>query len=406
MKVLQVYNQYRSPFNGEEAVVLNTIDLIRRRGGQVRLFGRTSRGLDRSWRGRVRAFFSGLYSLTSRRAMRAILRDDRPDVVHLHNVYPLISPSVLGECRRAGVPVVMTVHNQGLTCPRADHLYQGRLCEKCLGGREYHCALQNCRGDLFESVAYALRSTAARKMRFFHDGVTRFIALGAFGRQRLALAGFDPERIDVLPNMVAERPDAVDPAAGSFVAFAGRLSPEKGIDVLLEAAARLPHVPVRLAGAGPLRDELLARKPANVTLVGRLEAAEMERFYREARCVVLPSIAYEMCPLVLTEAMSHGLPTITTQLGGQQELVDDGLTGLLVPPNDPAALAVAIDRLWTDDGLCRRMGRAAHERVRRFGEDRYYDGLMGIYRRAITEAGGRSDGSRGRVPTPLQGVST
>ncbi|HEX4147933.1 MAG TPA: glycosyltransferase, partial [Pirellulales bacterium] len=247
MKLLQVYNDYRS-FGGEAGVVSMIADLVERHGGQARLWTRSSKDIESSPAGKIRAFASGIYNFSAARQMREILESDRPDVVHVHNLYPLISPSVLVAAHRAGVPVVMTSHNYMLTCPVVNHLHGGRVCEKCFGGREHWCVLQNCRDNRLESAAYALRSFTARKLGLFRDYVTIHIVLSEFARRRLALAGFDPQRIVVLPNMVELGPAPRPAAEGRYVAFSGRMMPEKGVGVLLAAAARLPDVPFRLAG--------------------------------------------------------------------------------------------------------------------------------------------------------------
>lgn len=383
MKLLQVYNQYRSLFNGEEAVVRQTAAMLERHGGQAQLLMRSSREIEGTFAGKSRAFWSGIYSRSAYREMEQILAQDRPDVVHVHNLYPLLSPSILVACRRAQVPVVMSIHNQQMTCPRSDHLYQGKICERCRGGHEYHCVLRNCRDNLLESVAYAVRSAVARKMRFFHNNVTLLIALSHFAKERLIATGFDPERMVVLPNTVARSEAPVDPASGAYVAFAGRLSPEKGIDTLLAAAAASPECQLRLAGSGPLLDQVASSTSNNVQLVGQLKPDEMAKFYRQARFVVLPSKTYEMCPLVILEAMSNGLPVITSGIGAQRELVQDGVTGLLFDPGDSQDLARKMRQLWSDPQRCREMGRAGYAvSSRNYGEDIYYQRLISIYERA------------------------
>ncbi len=286
-------------------------------------------------------------------------------------------------------PVVMSLHNQNLTCPKADHLYQGKPCEKCFGGREYHCVLQNCRENLFESIAYALRSGVARRLRLFRRNVTRFIALSRYARGRLIQAGFDAKRIVALPNMVdIDGPPPADSAAGQYIGFAGRLSPEKGVDTLLEAARRV-NAPLKIAGEGPQGDELRRMKPANAEFVGRLPAEQMRSFYRGARFLVLSSTAFEMCPLVISEAMSYGAPVIASRIGGVDELVDDGVTGLLFEPGNAADLAEKMKLLWNSPQLCRRLGRAGYEKAEReYGEQSYVRRLIEIYQGAIAEVRG------------------
>ena len=389
VKVLQVYNQYRSLFNGEDAVVEQTAHLIEKHGGQVRMLLRSSRDIDQGLLGKASAFWSGIYSRRAYREMMRALREDRPDVVHVHNLYPLFSPSILVACRRAGVPAVVSIHNQQLTCPKSDHLYRGKICERCIVGHEYNCVLQNCRGNIFESFAYATRSYVARRMRFFHNNVTLLIALSQFSKGRLIQAGFPAEQIVVLPNMVPQVDQPVDPGAGQYVAFAGRMSPEKGIETLLGASRELPEISVRLAGEGPIETELRSAMPANARMMGLLDLPAMQSFYRGAKFFVLPSRSYEMCPLVVLEAMSHGLPVITSRLGGQAELVVDGVTGFLFDPDDQQDLKRKMQQLWHDPELCRRMGAAGYAIAsEKYGEGTYFARLTGIYDRAISIARG------------------
>ncbi len=399
MKLLQVFNQYRSLFNGENTVVEQTAQLVEKNGGQVRMMLRSSRDIDAGLIGKTSAFLSGIYSRQAYQDMTRALREDRPDIVHAHNLYPLFSPSILVACRRAGVPVVLSVHNQQMTCPKSDHLYRGNICERCIGGKEYNCVLQNCRENIFESIAYATRSLVARRMRFFHDNVTLLIALSQFAKRRLIEAGYCEEQIVVLPNMVHQTHQAVAPEKGQYVAFAGRLSPEKGVETLLMAAKELPEINVRLAGDGPLESQLLAELPPNVQLLGRLESAAMKSLYQGAKFFVLPSRSYEMCPLVILEAMSHGLPIITSRLGGQAELVEDGVTGFLFEPNDPRDLAQKIQRLWNDPELCRQFGTAGRALAQsQYDEETYYARLRGIYDQAIALTGGETPAA---TPMPV-----
>ncbi len=387
MRVLQVYNQYRSLFNGEDEVVSRTVSLIRKSGGTCDLWIRSSRGLDESFGTKFRAFMSGIYSRRSYKEMQSRLAESAPDVVHAHNLYPLLSPSVLVACRRAGTPVVMTVHNHSFTCPRSDHLCRGSLCEKCRGGREYHCILNNCRENILESVAYATRSAYARRMRLFHDNVNIVIALTEFARQRFLERGFAPEQVEILPNMFAQSHPAADPENGSYVAYAGRMSGEKGVVTLLRAAALAPQCKVRLAGDGPLLDQFKRDATDNVEFAGRLARDEMADFYRRAKFVVIPSHCFEMCPLVITEAMSHGIPVVASRIGGLAEMVSDQDTGLLFQPTNAEELAAKMKQLWNDPDQCRRLGRTAHEAARQRDENKYYQELLAIYRKARQRAG-------------------
>ncbi|HZZ30146.1 MAG TPA: glycosyltransferase family 4 protein [Pirellulales bacterium] len=399
MKVLQVYNDYRTHCGGEGAVVQMIHALLEKRGHQARLFTKTSKGLDASLLGKVRAFANGIYSRSSYRDMAQILHAERPDLVHVHNLYPLISPSVLVASHRARLPVVMTSHNYMLTCPVVNHLHKGQVCERCLGGREYWCVVKNCRENLAESMAYALRGFIARKLNWFQRHVTLHMVLSEFAKARLVKEGFEESRIAVLPNMVNLGPEQNDRTLGSYVAFSGRMKEEKGVDVLLAAAPRLPDVPFRLAGDGPILDELRKNAPANVLFVGRLEPNQMAAFYAGARFLIVPSKWYEGCPLVVSEGMSQSLPVIASRIGGLPEFVDDGVTGLLFEPGNSVELAERIRLLWGNPDLCLQMGTAGRRKAsQEYNENLYYERLMSIYREALKLARGNCHASEPSVP--------
>jgi len=391
MKVVQVHNQYRF-WGGEDVVVQQTAELLARRGHRVIMLNRNSSNIASSPWGKLCAFAGGLYSRSAARDISRIICHQRPDVVQVHNLYPLLSPAVLVACRRAGVPVVMSCHNYRLTCPVGLHLTDGRVCERCLSGREYWCVLKNCRNDLFESAAYALRSVLARKSRLFLDNVTLFVALTEFARRRLADCGVAPERTVVLPNTVKVPDLETRRRDGSYVAYAGRISPEKGIETLLDAAT-LAALPVRVAGDWSSMPDLPGRAPENATFVGFLDKTGMDALYRKARFAVLPSKWFEVFPTTVVQAMSYGLPVIASRTGGIPEIVEEGRTGLLFEPGNARDLADKMRLLWQDPDRCRRMGKLGREKaIREYSEEVHYRRLMGVYRRAMAINQEQQDG--------------
>lgn len=383
MKIVKIFNR-RKIQGGEDSVVKGITDLLIQRGEYVYSWHRSNSELGDGLSGKMKAFIWGIYSTSAARAMAGIIKQENPDVVHAHNLFPLFSPSVTAVCRRNRIPVVYHCHSYLLTCPTTFHFQKGKLCERCMGGREYWCILKNCRANIFESIAYALRNAIARRLRLFSDNVTFLIALSEFAKRRLVNAGFRESQIVVLPNMVRVPERAIDSADGEYVAFSGRFSPEKGMDTLLMASTLLPHLSVRLAGDGPLLSKLIAKAPQNVSFVGWLNRIQLASFYEKARFVVVPSIWSEVFGMVAIEAMSYGLPVVASRLGGLAEIVKDGITGLLFNPGDPDDLAEKMKMLWQDKELCSRMGMAARERViLEYSEDVYYKRLMAVYKKAI-----------------------
>ena len=384
MKLLQIYNQYRSLFGGEETVVKRIAEIAESNGVETRLLMRSSRGMDSSIRGKTRVFFSGIYNPFARREIARFVAGFRPDVVHVHNLYPLFSPSILGAIRSKGVPVVMTVHNHFHTCPNADHLHDGLICTRCTGGREYYCTLENCRGNLFESMGYSVRSATARRLQLFTGNVTLTIALNEFARQRLLTSGFAPDRVVVLPNSVDIPDQPANSRDGAYAVFSGRMVPGKGVATLIEAARRCPDIPVRLFGGGPALDDFRDNVPTNTVFRGQVDSDEMAEAYSGARFLVIPSEWFEGCPLVILEAMSFGLPVIASRIGGLPELVDEGVTGMLFEPGNSAELAEKMGVLWRNPGLCQSMGDAGRRKaVEHFNEKNYWLRLKGIYESAM-----------------------
>jgi glycosyltransferase involved in cell wall biosynthesis len=384
VKIVVIYNK-RKAWGGEDLVVDTITGLLERSGHSVVSWTLDNDRIERNLRGKVGAFFGGIYSIAAKREMERLIEREKPDIVHAHNLFPGFSPSVLLACRRMGIPVVLHCHSYLLTCPITFHFREGAICTRCLGGREYWCLFLNCRDNLFESAGYALRNAIFTRLNLFRDNVTLFITLSAFTRNWMLNAGFPDHQLTILPNMLPCPGSAVDPAKGEYVAFSGRLSPEKGLDTLFAAADLVPEIPFRIAGDGPLFPELSARLPGNVILLGWLDQQQLPGFYGKARFLVVPSQWYEPFGMVAIEAMSHGLPVIVAAIGGPAEIVEDGKTGLHFEPGNPRDLANKIKRLWEDRELCTRMGNASGKKVtREYGEDVYYERLMGIYRQAIS----------------------
>jgi glycosyltransferase involved in cell wall biosynthesis len=383
-KVLMVHNEY-GQLSGEEIVVRSTSKMLEEHGHRVIPFIRSSAEISGMAFGKLRAFFSGIYSRSSRLQMRQTLEKEKPDVVHVHNVFPLISPSVLGECRRARIPVVMTVHNYRLMCPNGLHMTGGQICEKCLGGREYWCALKNCEKGLFKSIGYALRNYVARKGRFFVDNVTMYAALTDFQRTRLIAAGFPVERIVVIPNMASPPQVEQTSPLGDYVGFVGRVSAEKGLLTLLSAASACVEIPFKAAGGYDRMPELVNQAPTNFQFLGQLGAEKLGAFYDSTRMVVLCSTWFEGFPMVLVEAMLRGKPVICSRIGGLPEIVDHDKTGLLFEPGNAVDLAAKIRFLWDRPDLCTQMGKAGRAKaLQEYGPVKYYERLIKLYDNAIT----------------------
>ena len=392
MHVLFVHNDY-AQHSGEEHAVETAERVLTEHGHRVSWIRASSAVIPGSAFQKVKAFLSGIYSAGSRRRMEKLLDEERYDLVQVQNLYPFLSPSILGPCRSRGIPVVMRCPNYRLFCPNGLHLSRGRVCERCLGGREWQCALHNCLDDRFKSVGYALRTAFARKTRMIVDNVTVFIVLSQFQKQRFIAGGIPEDRIEILPNIAPKIAESnLGSNDGDIISFVGRVSPEKGIADFLDAARRLPKYRFIVAGSTDAMPEVTKRAPGNVEFKGFLQEAELNDVFHRSRLLVFPSLWFEGFPNVVAQAMAWGKPVIATRIGALPEIVDDGKTGLLLDPERREELAEKIDFLWNRPDLCREMGEAGREKARReYSEEKYYSRLMAIYGKAGKQAGRPTD---------------
>ena len=358
--------------------------LLRDHGHNVHEYFRSSSELNGSWIKQAKAFFSGIFSYHSRYQVRQVISDVKPDIVHIQNLYPLISPSVLLEAAQHNVHFVMRCANYRLVCPNGLFLRDDHICEDCSGGREWRCVVHNCENNIGKSLGYALRNYVARTRRYYLDNVTFYIALTEFQKKRLIEEGFPADRICVIPNMADSNGSEQAQLLGDYVGFVGRISPEKGISTLVKAAELCREIQFKAAGSYDRFPEIVKNAPGNFDVVGHLDKPQLKQFYADSRIIILCSICYEGFPSVLLEAMLHGKPVICSRIGGLPEIVDEGETGLLFEPGNAEDLAEKVHYLWNRKELCRQMGQAGREKVlREYSADKYYERLMKVYKKAI-----------------------
>jgi glycosyltransferase involved in cell wall biosynthesis len=389
MNILIIHNTYQQP-GGEDVVVAQEGRLLERHGHKVSSYTRSNDEIDDlSFSQRLGLIRRIVSADDSKLAIRAILRDRQPDIVHVHNTFAMVSPSVYEACREQGVPVVQTLHNYRLLCPAGTLFRDGKPCEECVTHSLLRSVRYGCyRNSRMMSGAIALMLKTHRSRQTWNTGIDAYIAISAFVRDKFVQAGFPADKIYVKPNFVEPDPGQRS-QAGDCALFVGRLSPEKGLTMLIEAWQRLPSaVPLLVAGDGPMRRELeleVAKKriPA-VQFAGRLGRNEVHDAMKKAAFVVVPSAWHEPFGLVVAEAFACGTPVLGASIGGIQEMLDDQVTGLHFAAGDPDALAQKAAWAWEHRLELTAMGKAA----RRTYEDRYtaeanYSLLMKIYDSAI-----------------------
>ena len=237
-----------------------------------------------------------------------------------------------------------------------------------------------------KSIGYALRNKWAKVQNYYLKNVDTFLCLTSFQKNKLINAGFSSEKLDILPNFYNTTINASieDKKTFTYVAFSGRLTFEKGADILAIAANLLPDIIFKIAGN--VDKNLTTIFPKNVYLMGHLNQQELAIFYQNASCLVLPSIWYEGFPMVLLDAMNYGLPVIASDIGGIPEIVEHNRTGLLFDPGNPQALATAIQQLASSPKLALQLAEAAFEKLKlQYSSEIYYKKLMEAYNRMIKE---------------------
>lgn len=381
MKILYVYNQHRGG-GGANAAFEATIALSRNHGLDVDVFTRSSNRLRSGLIGRAIEGVNAFYQRESLHEFQAALDSFKPDVVHVADLFPMISPWILPLCTKQRIPVVMAFCDYRLTCPITTHYRNGAVCTRCITGKEYLPLVLNCRCNVAESAVMALYRLMVRKFRIFTGHVTHFVTPSDFSRQWLIdNAGIHPDRVTTIALSVELAESAADPAAGNYVGFAGRFVPEKGIDTLLQAA-RMAKVPVRLSR----NDRMLVKfdVPAEAEVVVTRNRAELDAFYRGARIMAVPSMWFETFGLVAAEAMSHGIPVIASRLGALGDMFEDGVAGMYFAAGNARDLAGKINLLWNDTELCRRLGTAGRERIGQLCDPRqHFNRHLAVYEKVV-----------------------
>ncbi len=382
MKICLVHNAY-GKLSGEEVAVEGLRDSLASHGHTVIPFFRSSAELDGRELRKIGAFFTGIYNIAARREFARMLDSERPDLVHINNLFPIISPSILDETKRHGIPTVMTVHNYRLLCPTGLLFSHGEVCHRCLDGGEWWCAIRNCTGEWPKSAGYAVRNWVARLRRSFVDGIDRFIALTEFAKLMLLRHGYPAERIDVVRNILRLETTESHPTDGEYVGYVGRISPEKGVDTIVDAAKHQPDIRFRFAGHCLRMPRLLRQAPGNCEFVGEVPRRDLAAFVAGARFTVFASKWYEVSPLSMVETMARGKAVICSRIGSLPELVEEGVTGLLFEPGNVEDLGRNIEYLWNRPDLCHKMGAAARTKVlAMFSPDATYAQLLRTYETA------------------------
>jgi glycosyltransferase involved in cell wall biosynthesis len=405
MKIALVHNTYQQ-MGGEDRVFEQERRMLEAAGHQVIAFTRSNHAAE-AYSGvrRLNLAAATVWNSYSRGDFKRLLAREKPDVVHVHNTFMMISPSIYSVCRQAEIPVVQTLHNFRLLCPGANFFRSGKVCEECLEHSVWRGVRHGCyRQSRMATATVALMLDYHHRCKTWINTVTYFVALSEFARGRFIAGGLPADRIVVKPNFVDPDPGP-GPQERDYAVFVGRFSPVERMRTILGAWERLDNrIPLLIIGGGPEREEIEAearrRNLTAIRFLGVLPNPQTIATIRAARFLVFPSEWYENFPVTIAEAFACETPVVCSALGSMKEIVTDGVTGLHFSSGDPMSLAEKAALAWASPARMREMGAAARrEYLARYTVEQNYSQLIGIYHEA-RRAGVPARGVTELVPRP------
>lgn len=384
MRILIVHERYRLR-GGEDVAVDAERALLAEAGLDV--VDHILDHQDIAGNGSLALGFGAVWSRSGRRGVAAAIAAARPDLMHVHNFFPVLSPAIYDAARDAGIPVVQTLHNYRLLCPNGLLLRDGQPCETCRDRLvKWPGVVHGCyRGSRGASAAAAAMAGLHRLWGTWTSRVDRFLALTPFARDRFVAGGLPAGRIAISPVALPDPGAApwTDERQGAL--YVGRLSPEKGVDMLVDAWAQVDH-PLTVIGDGPLRRALEQRAPGHVTIAGPLDSRQVHAAMAKAALLVFPSLAYENFPLAVVEAMANGLPVLASRRGAAADMVEAGTSGAFAAPGDGADWRDAASALLADRPRLAGLSAGARSSYRdRYHPDRVLADRLALYERLCRE---------------------
>jgi len=390
MKVLLIHNFYQSSSpSGEDMVFKNEVELLKKNGVDVVTYERYNDEIKNYglW-DKVVLSCKNVWSKKTYKDIKELVKKEKPDIVHSHNIWYLISPSVYYACKDVGVIAIQTLHNFRLFCANGLLMRNGRICEDCLGKIPWRGAIRGCyRNSVLYSIPITLTETIHRIVRTWKDVIDSYIALTEFTRKKYIQGGIPEKKIFVKPNFL---PITLKPSFNhnGYAVFLGRLSIEKGLYTLIKAWKKIKGFTLKVIGDGPLKGDLrkvvLKDGIKNIEFMGRKRHNECLELIKSSSFVIMPSECYESFSMTTIEAFGCGKPVVASNLGAMAELVENGKTGLLFKPGDIEDLTSKINWMIENEKECIQMGKNARvEFEAKYTAEKNYEILMDIYQKVI-----------------------
>lgn len=396
MKILQA-NKFFFINGGSETVMFQERDFLLKSGHQVIDFSmqdernlasdnqihfvnnRRYKDTKASQLAKISDALSFVHSAEAVKKISRLIIESKPDLVHCHNIYHQLTPSIIGVAKKLGVPVVLTLHDSKPVCPSYYRVRAGKPCSDCLDGDFFNVVRHRCADGSLGKSALLYAEAIIQRLMGNYEKVDVFIAPSQFMQQSVA-SRISQQRIKLLYNGIDTNLVEGTSADDGYVLYLGRLVQEKGIETLLKAHANSSNKwRLVVAGTGPLLDVLKAQYSSSI-FVGYITGEPLKSLIDKAALIVLPSEIYENCPMSVLEAMAYGKPVIGSKMGGTIELVEDGVTGLLFDAGNVDDLKMKLEQLMASTKLRQQMGLAGRKRVENhFSLEKHNAGLMNIY---------------------------
>lgn len=396
MKILAIHNFHRKgSASGDDQVFKSETALLESHGNQVIRYTVSNDEFDNAGIiGKLSATFGMLWSFKNYRAVEIIIKKEKPDIVHIHTFFPLLSPSILYAAKKSDVKVVATLHDTRFVCPCSTSLRGTELCNECGDGKYFRMCKYGCfKNSRLQSFIVAGIFTYHRKRRSFYKQIDQYICLNENQIRLLTNIGFDKDKITKKYNFVPDaeadlKPMKIEGLPNRYVVFYGRIGEEKGIRILMQIWDNLPNIPLVVMGGGPLEEEFKqwAEEHDNVYFLGYTQHDKCLSIVKAGEFVVFPSIWYEGCSMVEIETESLGKGLVATDLGFSVEAIKNGINGFKIKLGDVEGFKKCITELWSKPELIYEIGRNARcDYEQKYKPEDNYEQLMDIYKKTMEQ---------------------
>ena len=387
MRILIIHNRYQQR-GGEDSVFENESSLLKKYGNSVEQLIFSNEEIN-SPISKIKAGISSIYNKSSAKKLDNKIQIFKPDIIHVHNFFPIASPSIFYESQKHNIPIVMTLHNYRLICPNALLFRDGKVCEECIN-KEFaiNGVMNGCyRDSKLQTFALATMSYLHKKTKTWENRVDKYIALTNFAKNKILNSSLKlkEKQITIKPNYVNDHGFELN--KDDYLIFIGRLSKEKGVDILLNAFKNSKRKIV-IIGSGPMKDivEEYSKNYQNIEYLGFQQMDVIIQKLKKAKALIFTSVWYEGMPMTILESLSTGTPVVSTDIGGPAEIITNNKTGLIYKVGDVEDLQNSIEKLYSDNDFFKNLCiNARKEFEDKFSEKQNYQKLINIYKEVIDE---------------------